>query len=71
MIELGHMDELDVREAAQIAEEDARELYEAGFPYAEETSRDLSKRLHDLADRIGAAIRAHVPLATTERKGEK
>ena len=59
MIELGHMDELDVREAAEIAEGEARELYAAGFPFAEETVRELSKRLHDLADRIGAALRTH------------
>ena len=43
MIELGQMDELDVREAARIAEE---------YPQEEE----LSERLNDLADRIGAAI---------------
>ena len=56
MIELGHMDVLDVREAADIAEHDADHLDEIGIPYAAEQSRELSQRLHDLADRLDRAF---------------
>lgn len=60
MIEIGHMDVLDVREAAEIAEGEARELYDAKFPYAGETVRKLSKRLYDLAARLDAAFQGAV-----------
>lgn len=63
-IEIGHMDELDVRTAAEFAEVDAQELDAEGFSSAGEVNREMAARLRNLADRIGAAIRAHAALAT-------
>ena len=46
----------DVREAGRVFEDMAREYHDHGLPHAEERTREQSKRLLALADRIEEEI---------------